>query len=350
MTTHLSYRALAVQFKTMAVNKCNGRDEARAEMDRSIERLANQIPAAKSWIGPDLRLVVVPEYFLTGFPMGDPIDVWADKAGLEVDGPEYEKLSKIAQDNDIYLSGNVYEQDVHFPGIYFQCNFIIAPSGDVILRYRRLLSMFSPSPYDFLDKYLEIYGEDALFPVADTEIGKLGCISSEEVLYPEMVRCTALNGAEVFCHSSSEVGSLQMTPKNIAKRARAIENLAYIVSANSAGIYNYDMGAGSTDGHSQIVDYMGLVLIEAGAGESHIAFAEIDLAAVRRYRSRPGMFNILSRQPTDLYARQYAKTQIYPPNLLINDDGTLKHPQRSFFIERQQGIIEKMKERGIIEE
>ena len=236
LNEHLAYRALALQAMTMAVNRCNSREEARAEMQKTIDRLAEQITASKGWIGQDVKLVVLPEYFLTGFPMGDSFESWADKAALEINGPEYEALGKIAQDCKIYLSGNAYEVDPNFPDIYFQVSFAIDPSGDVVLRYRRLISMYSPSPYDYLDKYLDIYGEDSLFPVLDTEIGRIAAIASEEILYPELARCLALKGAEVFLHSSSEVASPLLTPKAIAKRARALENLAYVVSANSGAV------------------------------------------------------------------------------------------------------------------
>ena len=104
------------------------------------------------------------------------------------------------------------------------------------MRYRRLVSMFAPTPHDVLDPYLDLYGADALFPVADTAIGRLACVASEEILYPEITRALALRGAEVICHSSSEVGTPLTTPKNIAKQARAYENMLYVVSANSGGI------------------------------------------------------------------------------------------------------------------
>ncbi len=348
LNEHLAYRALALQAATTTVNRCEGRDEARAQMKRSIEGLAEEIGAAKAWIGQDLKLVVLPEYFLTGFPMGDSFEAWANKAALEIDGPEYEGLSKIAQDCKIFLSGNAYEQDPNFPGIYFQVSFAIDPTGEVALRYRRLISMFSPSPYDYLDKYLDIYGEDALLPVVDTDIGRIACIASEEILYPELARCLALKGAEVFLHSSSETGSPKLTQKNVAKRARAQENIAYVVSANSGGLHNFAMGAQSTDSGSQIVDFNGLVLTEAAGGNSMTANSEIDLAALRRHRRRPGMPNILSRQPIELYATQYAKTPLAPPNFLMNDDGTVKEAKRSFFVERQKKVIASMQERGIL--
>jgi len=49
-------------------------------------------------------------------------------------------------------------------------------------------------------------------------------------------RAQARRGAEVFVHSPSEIGSPLATPKAVARRARAFENIAYVVSANTAGI------------------------------------------------------------------------------------------------------------------
>ena len=120
--------------------------------------------------------------------------------------------------------------------------------------------MYAATPHDVLDEYISVYGVDSLFPVARTPLGNFACLASEEILYPEIARCLALKGAEIFLHNTSEVGALSPTPKNIAKQARAIENMAYVISANSAGITGYAIPAHSTDGHSQIVQYEGMVL------------------------------------------------------------------------------------------
>ena len=98
---------------------------------------------------------------------------WSDKAALAPEGPEYAALARIAQDNDVFLSGNAYETDQAFAGLYFQASFVIDPSGQNVLRYRRLVSMFAPTPHDVWDRYLELYGLDGVFPVADTAIGRL---------------------------------------------------------------------------------------------------------------------------------------------------------------------------------
>ncbi|WP_285709985.1 nitrilase-related carbon-nitrogen hydrolase [Microtetraspora sp. NBRC 16547] len=339
---NLSYRALALQTTTHAVSGMSV-DDARAAMKAAVSRIAVQVRGSKQWIGPDLRLVVLPEYALTGFPLGESIPAWREKAALAPDGPEYEALAAIARDQDVYLAGNAYETDEHFPDLYFQASFIIDPAGDIVLRCRRLYSMYSPTPYDVWDRYLDVHGADALLPVARTPIGNLAAVASEEILYPELARSLALRGAEVLCHPTSEASSPMLTPKAIARRARALENLSYVVSANSGGLTGIPIPADSTSGGSELIDFEGRVLAQAGPGESLVASAELDLGALRRFRSRPGMGNLLSRAKPALWAAEYARHEGERPNEL---DGTV--PDRSWFKERQAATIARLRTAGVI--
>ncbi|BAB76722.1 nitrilase-related carbon-nitrogen hydrolase [Anabaena sp. FACHB-709] len=338
-----SFRALALQVTCHAVNQASDRQEAGLMMHNTINRLAQQIAASIAFIGFDCRLIVLPEYFLTGFPMGEPLQVWADKACLEINGAEYEALGMIAQKQQIFLAGNAYELDPNFPGLYFQTCFVIDPSGSVVLRYRRLNSLFAPTPHDVWDKYLDCYGLEGVFPVAKTAIGNLAALASEEILYPEVARCLAMRGAEIFLHSTSEVYSKNLTPKDAAKITRAVENMAYVVSANSAGLANSAIPIGSVDGGSKIIDHRGIILAETGPGESMAAFAEIDLAALRRDRTRPGLNNLLSRQRFEMYAQSYSQAKFYPANTMLN-----KEIERKHFIQTQQETIERLTRLGII--
>ena len=342
------YTALALQTRCDTVNKLD-RESARAAMLACIERIDEQIRGSLVIIGPSLKLVVLPEYFMTGYPVGETIDGWADKAAIAVGGPEYDALSAVAQKHGIFLAGNAYETDDFFPGLYFQACFIIAPSGDIVLRYRRLISMFAPTPHDVWDKYLEIYGTEGVFPVADTEIGKLACCASEEVLFPEITRAHALRGAEVILHSTSEIASPGLTPKDVAKRARAIENLVYVVSANSGGLYGEGIPANSVDGMSKVIDFKGNVLISSDVGESMVAHAQIDLATLRATRSKPGMPNYHARQRLELFADIYQSNQIYPANTLL-DSSSGEHivPDRAHFIDRQRQVIDDLSKRKLI--
>jgi predicted amidohydrolase len=256
-------------------------------------------------------------------------------------------LRQIASDQKLFLAGNAYEIDRNFPGLYFQASFVIAPSGDVVLRYRRLNSMFAPTPHDVWSKYLDIYGLDGVFPVARTEIGNLAAIASEEILYPEIARAHALRGAEVFVHSSSEIGSPIDTNKDLAKRARAFENLAYVISANTAGISGTALPLESADGNSSIVDYKGTVLAESNTGETFTAFADVDLAALRAHRRKPGMINYLARQRTELFAPVYAQAAVQKANGLL-EGGKVRVPERDYFSRVQAETIERLARDGLI--
>jgi predicted amidohydrolase len=208
--------------------------------------------------------------------------------------------------------------------------------------------MFAPTPHDVWDRYLDLYGLEGVFPVADTSIGRLAAIASEEILYPEIARILAAKGAEVFVHSSSETASPFPTPKAIAKQARAIETLAYVVSANTAGVHGVSLPAASADGGSMIVSPEGLILAKADLGPSMTAYAEIDLEALRRLRRRPGMTNLPSRQPYGLYARAYGQLEAQQANTLIGPDGALVAPTAPWYAERQKRVIAALAERGVI--
>ena len=346
-----AYAALAMQLTARSVERCADRGAARAQILAMVEDVAAKILGARIFVqqygGLPVKLVVLPEYLFTSYPGRISIPDFANKAAFEMEGPEYATLGKVAQDQGIFLAGNAYEADPHFPTLYFQTSFIIAPSGSVILRYRRLNSMFAPTPHDVWSKYLDIYGIDGVFPVARTEIGTLAAIASEEILYPEIARAHALKGAEIFVHSSSEIGSPNATPKMIAKRARAFENIAYIVSANTAGISDTSLPLASADGNSVIVDYKGNIMAESNAGETFTAFGDIDLAALRAARRKPGMTNTLSRQRNALFAATYAKDSHQQADSLM-EGAVVKTPDRDHFKRVSEDTIARLAKDGLI--
>jgi predicted amidohydrolase len=346
-----TYAAVALQLAARSIERAPDRAAARAQMLAMIEEVGTKLRSAAIFIaqysGSPVRLAVLPEYLLTSYPGRISIPDFAERAAIAPDGAEYEALGRIASGQSLFLAGNAYETDRHFPGLYFQTSFVIAPSGQVVLRYRRLNSMFAPTPHDVWSRYLDIYGLDGVFPVARTEIGNLAAIASEEILYPEIARAHALRGAEIFVHSSSEIGSPLDTNKDIAKRARAFENLAYVISANTAGIEGTSMPLASADGNSSVIDYRGALLAESNSGETFTAFADIDLRALRAARRRPGMTNYLSRQRTALFAPVYAAADFQRADSLI-ENGQVRVPERDHFRRVSQETIERLSREGLI--
>ena len=128
------------------------------------------------------------------------------------------------------------------------------------------------------------------------------------------------------------------THKEVAKRARAIENMAYVVSANSGGIKGISIPHSSTDGISKIVHYEGHVLSEAGLGESMVANSYLDIGALRNYRSKVSMQNYIARQRFELYAPYYSKNTHYPPNSFKDEA-----PSKELFIKTQLKVIQKLR-------
>lgn len=346
--TPMRYTALALQTVCEAVNQDKTPDDAHARMRAAIARVTGQIMASKNFLkgfnGYDLKLVVLPEYWMTGFPMGETREAWQAKAAIPMDGAFPDALAKVAQTAGVYLCSNHYETDPNFPDLYFQANVIYSPAGETLLRYRRMISLYSPTPYDVWDRYLDIYGADAVFPVAETEVGALATIASEEILYPEIARMAAFKGAEVLLHPTSEVGAPGLTPKHIAKKARAIENIAYVVSANSGGITGTPVPAASTDAMSIVLDWYGRTLAEAGTGETMNANAVLDISALRETRRKTGMTNTLSRLPLTAFAPAYSETALAPPNR--TPDGQMV--QRAEAIAQQQAVIDRLIASGVL--
>lgn len=343
------YLAVALQMRAWSVEQAPDAAAARTGMLAEIARLDRELLGLKAFVerfsGQALKLVVLPEYLFSSFETGRTPDFRA-RAAFDPGGPEYQALGAVARRHGIFLSGNAYETDPHFPLLTFQASFIIAPSGDTILRYRRLYSLYTPSPHDVWSEYRKHYSHDQVFPVADTEIGRLACIASEEILYPEIARTLALKGAEVLLHSSSEQGSMLATPKQIGRRARAFESIAYVISANTAGIEGGGIAGASADGNSAIIDWRGLVLAEALSGENGNAFAEIDVGAVRRARAKPGMSNTLARQRPDLFRETYAGT-VWPADTLL-DTGKPRAPVRGEQAATLEAVIKARQARGLI--
>ena len=51
------------------------------------------------------------------------------------------QLGHVAQDTGAYIAGMAYEKIDEFPGRYFNTAFIVAPSGQTVLKYRKLYSL-----------------------------------------------------------------------------------------------------------------------------------------------------------------------------------------------------------------
>jgi hypothetical protein len=78
-----------------------------------------------------------------------------------------------------------------------------------------------------------------------------------------------------------------------------------------------------------------------------VAYATIDLGALRACRRKTGLSNVLVRQPFQAYAESYRQTAFHPANLLL-DGGTVRGPERREFTEWQQADIQRLVKKNIL--
>ena len=340
------WRATCMQVINYMVNDATSREGAMEIVHRSLDRWEMFLRRSIRGGSDVKQLVLFPEFALQGFPLQESAAQWIAKACFRIPGPETARLQKVAHDLKIYIGANSYEETDEWPGRYFNCSYLIDPSGDIILKYRRINTVHSPSPHDFMDRYLDKHGVEGTFPVVKTELGNIGMFPCGEIMYPEAARVLMFRGAEVILHPTSDPGASDAIGWEACKRARAAENMVYLISAKAGGI-DGPLPSASNMGFSKIIDYNGMVLANTnGPGENLSASAMIDVSGLRRARQQPGPLNRLLRQRNEIYMPVYEKAAFYPPNSF--PDGVMDSKQR--IMEIQQDTLRRMGERGIINE
>ncbi|MFQ5913220.1 MAG: nitrilase-related carbon-nitrogen hydrolase [Nitrospinota bacterium] len=304
------YGVTCVQAETHVVTEAETRDETvRRNLDRAVELL--------DFVGGevrfDTRLVVFPEFFLTGVPEDRFIESYVRNAS-PIPGPETDPLAEKAAEHGFFVAANTFEADPDWPGRVFNTSFIIDDGGKVILKYRKHNDAYAPvntHPGDVYTEFVERYGEDALFPVVDTRIGRLACITCYDINFPEAARCYALKGAEVLIMPTGE-GHTFVRKQHLMRRARAYENAVYVVTANHGRFYGGPRPTFQQGGYSEIINPEGDVLQSTGGPGEATVSAVIDIAALRRKRSKVDFFNFLACFRGSLYAREYLRHEAWP--------------------------------------
>ncbi|MBT4740818.1 MAG: hypothetical protein HN793_05055 [Rhodospirillaceae bacterium] len=278
----------------------------------------------------NLKLVVYPEFFLTGpvSPLGFKLGHIADKIGVTFPGPEMDQVAAFAQEIGAYVSGGVFEYDPEWPSRFFNTAFIYDPSGNLIHRYRKIhcgdTMGFLPdtTPGSVFDQYVDKYGYEHLFPVADTPIGRLATTICFDNNFPETYRAMAQRGAEVILHPTSEPHGAHRMGWDAARRMRAFENVAYVLSAGHGGEYFLPGRTSPSSrgrGYSKFINFDGSVQAEADTAGQVPLGGVIDLRALRQARADL-QANVALWDDSVVYADEYGKTPRGLPNNLWPDD------------------------------
>ena len=296
----MSYVAAALMPPTALVYDISG-PLRRDAIDQNIDAATSLVALAASDVGASL--VVLPEFFLTGYTPGRSAEDWT-RASVTIDGREIAALRASAARCGIYLCGAFYEAIRQFPHRHFNTAFIIDPRGDVILAYRKLYAMTAKTrPADVLTRWIDEFGLESLFPVVATPLGKLGAMVARDSHWPELARSLALGGAEVIVHPCAAI-SEPANAGRFARRSRAFENHLAIVAANLGPMVG--LGSGELPSErtpSEIVDWEGNVLAASVAGDQMVS-AAIDLESLRARRAAGD--NRIAQLHAGLHAAVYA--------------------------------------------
>src|SRR5258708_36932 len=286
------------------------RKAMRANTDRMLSMIDSAVAGAAPFL--PVRLVVFPE-FAHSAPVFATAEELIEKLAIEIPNEHPERLQQKATEHAIYIqSGSMLEIDRKWPGHVFNATCLIGPDG-ILYKYRKVNTWI---PYEVHTSPHDLEGYDEpLFPVADTPIGRIGCAICYDWLFPEAMRQLAANGAEVLVRVSAYMDPWGATEPmawwTVINRARAIENIAYVVGANQgASLRHYPPF--SWPGGSRVVDFDGRIVAEASPGPGErIVVAPIDVSALRHERASRQGHHMLAHLRTEAYP-VYAQ-HAYPP-------------------------------------
>ena len=115
----------------------------------------------------------------------------------------------------------------------------------------------------------------------ETPAGRLGLTVCYDMRFPELYRRLVSEGAEIFSVPSAFTGPTGRAHWEVLLRARAVEDLCYVIAAAQSGFHE---NGRETYGDTLIVDFWGRVLARQPRG-SGVVFAPIDRAAQRATRA-----------------------------------------------------------------
>ncbi|WP_176593938.1 nitrilase-related carbon-nitrogen hydrolase [Sphingobium sp. EM0848] len=289
-------------------------DLARVEASRrdNLNHMLSLIDAAFAFGGgPDLLLFH--EFPITGFGAG-----WTRqdvlKVAIEIPGVETEAITKKARQYGTYVVFGSYVRDPDWPGHALSITTVIGPDGRILSRgwkarnikgaFGGEIELFTTTIYDVLDRFVEMYGRDAILPVIQTPIGNLATSSVQRE--PELFRALAIKGAEVILRTATG----GFVPADIA--ATSLYNSVYTAVSNNAISPGSPFFEDTNAGGSAIYGPDGEVMAIAKSPNETMVTAHISIGAFRARHRQPTIHPQLYMDVFNGY------TPRFPPNLFDN--------------------------------
>lgn len=259
-----------MQLKT-AVIQLNSRDnlaENLATVERFLDRAAEMgaqfvsLPEFWTYLGP-----------YTGF----------DGAAQSIAGPAIQLLQEKARKHSMIVhGGSIVERHPEMVGKFYNTSVLINRAGEIAARYRKihLFDVQLSNGERHFESERIVPGDEVV--TAEVDGITFGLTVCYDVRFPELYRSLALRGAQIVLVPAGFTLHTGRDHWEVLLRARAIENLYYVVASAHVGSYPPNRHC---FGRSMIVDPWGLVLAQAQDMPT-VIMTEIDLAEIERVRAQ----------------------------------------------------------------
>jgi predicted amidohydrolase len=231
-------------------------------LNENLELAARLIKAASD---SGSKLVVLPEYFcLMGLKDTDKVNA-REAVGS---GPIQERLSAIAQENNIYLVAGSIPLEAQESNKVLNTSLVFNPLGERIARYDKIhLFGFQTETERYEESETIAPGsQPGQFQITVNEIDwRFGLSICYDLRFPELYRALG----EVDCHIIPAAFTYTTGKDHweILLRARAIENQCYVLSSAQGGVH---INQRRTWGDSMLIDPWGQILTNLPQGEGLI--------------------------------------------------------------------------------
>jgi nitrilase len=238
------------------------------EAERLIEEAVSQ----------QARLVVLPENFaLMGMTEQDKVE-HREKDGS---GTIQTFLSEQSARHGIWLVGGTLPMVARDDNKVRATCLVFNDRGEQVARYDKI-HLFDVQLLDTNEQYTE---SETIEPgdkvvVIDTPFGRMGVAVCYDLRFPEQFRQQLDAGMEILVLPSAFTAITGRAHWEVLVRARAIENLCYVIAPDQGG---YHFSGRETYGHSMIVDPWGTVLNSLARGPG-VVCAPIDMAMLKSAR------------------------------------------------------------------
>ena len=220
------------------------------------------------------ELVALPEYFaILGMRETDKVDVREEEGR----GPIQSFLANAAKRHHIWIVGGSVPLASDDPRKVRNSSLVYDNTGKQVARYDKIhLFGFQMGEENYQEARTIEPGNKVV--TVDTPFGRLGLSICYDLRFPELYR--SMKDVDIILVPSAFTETTGKAHWETLIRARAIENLAYVLAPAQGG---YHVNGRETHGDSMIVDPWGVVLDRLPRG-SGVVSAGVNLAHLRRLR------------------------------------------------------------------